>query len=284
MSIMVIITRWLPHQASWNKKRLLKNIFGLSLEVQMTFLKSSWKSSTKLSHFSIPFALFFFFLVWPSKSPVSSPISVTLFRFGRLFFVCVFGERFVQTATQLCTTPPPLHSLLFSLSLSPPLLLPLLTPNKQMEEGVVECGQLLCWFAVVVGARARLPFSFSQFKFGERGYRLAGGVVLNRKKHLWGFSFDNGWRDWVLPWSVSVGVSEDWGFFSFFCGGPFSRWSQFCLLSFGENLAGVRRYGGGNCSRSDLVLAIYNKYVRFFGKVFCWAMCDAKDFRAAAEN
>jgi hypothetical protein len=123
---------------------------------------------------------------------------------------------------------------LFSLSLSPPLLLPLLTPNKQMEEGVVECGQLLCWFAVVVGARARLPFSFSQFKFGERGYRLAGGVVLNRKKHLWGFSFDNGWRDWVLPWSVSVGVSEDWGFFSFFCGGPFSRWSQFCLLAAGQ--------------------------------------------------
>ncbi len=122
-------------------------------------------------------------------------------------------------------------SLSLSLSLSPPLLLPLLILNKQMEEGVVECGQLLCWFAVVVGPRARLPFSFSQFKFGERGYRLAGGVVLNRKKHLWGFAFDNGWRDWDLPWSVSAGVSEDWGFF-FFVGvrylGDLSF--AFCLL------------------------------------------------------
>lgn len=99
----------------------------------------------------------------------------------------------MRTATLLCTTPPPppLHSL--SLSLSPPLLLPLLTRNKTNGGG---CGGVRA--VVVLICRCcwdHEPASFllfSQFKFGERGYRLAGGVVLNRKKHLWGFDFEDG--------------------------------------------------------------------------------------------
>ncbi len=190
------------------------------------------------------------------------------------FFVCVLGERFVRTATQLCTTLPPLHSL--SLSLSSFAAAAANTKQNKWRRVWWSAGSCCADLPLLLGPWAAFLSSFfSVYKFGERGYRLAGGVVLNRKKHLWGFDFENGWRDWDLPWSVSAGVSEDSGFF-LFGGGLFSRWSQFCLLSFGENLGGVRRYGGGNCSRSDLMLAIYNKYVRFFGKVFllshlrCW--------------